>query len=233
MRFSSSLALAAASALLPMAPAAAADYEPPMIIDQAPNYVPVEVGSGWYLRGDVSYNVNDSVYDFELFGEEADNLRFGGGIGIGYHFNDLFRADVNLSYISHDSYDYDDGINSGSVENTVGGALLNAYLDLGTFVGVTPYVGAGVGLLYSKYDASVTSPTIVGGGYAASDRQYTFAYALNAGLSYQMTRNMSVDVGYQYLNAPNLEYIDVGSDGEIKEGVHYHQIRVGLRYDLW
>ena len=48
-------------AVLPMAlatsaiPALAADYDPPIVIDAVDDYVPVEVGNGWYLRGDLGY----------------------------------------------------------------------------------------------------------------------------------------------------------------------------------
>ncbi len=37
------------------AAAMAADYDPPIFVDDSPEYVPVEVGSGWYLRGDIGY----------------------------------------------------------------------------------------------------------------------------------------------------------------------------------
>ncbi len=46
------------------------------------------------------------------------------------------------------------------------------------------------------------------------------------------TRNVSVDVGYQYLSAPSAEYRDLAS-GAVKDGIDFHQLRVGLRYDLW
>jgi opacity protein-like surface antigen len=226
--FSVAAALAAAASAIP---ASAADLDAPMIIQDAPLYTPVEVGSGWYLRGDVTYNLDESAYDFTLLGVEAENDRFGGSIGIGYHFSDLFRADLNLAYVSHDEYLYDDGVDVLSAENRVLGAMVNGYLDLGTFVGLTPYVGAGAGLLYSKHEVDVDSPTL-GLDYAAADRQFAFAYALNAGVNYQLTRNVSLDVGYQYLSSPGLEYVNVAT-GAIEDGVDYHQLKVGLRYDLW
>ncbi|TIM51306.1 MAG: porin family protein, partial [Mesorhizobium sp.] len=61
MTVKSGIALAlAAIALTPLSQALGADYDPPIYVDQAPDYVPVEVGSGWYLRGDVSYLVQKS-----------------------------------------------------------------------------------------------------------------------------------------------------------------------------
>ncbi|MCT8997947.1 outer membrane protein [Chelativorans intermedius] len=224
-----SLAGAIGVLAMPMA-AGAADYDLSIPLD-APQYVPVEVGSGWYLRGDVTYALNDSVYDVRLFGTEADNNRFGGSIGMGYHFTDMLRADVNLAYIGDDSFYHDDGVDFASAENRTLAAMVNGYVDLGTFVGITPYVGAGAGLLYSKQELRVNSPTL-GVAYAETDRQYEFAYSLNAGVAYQLTRNVSVDVGYQYLSAPSAEYRDLAS-GAVKDGIDFHQLRVGLRYDLW
>lgn len=225
-RFSLAVAIAAFTA-----PVSAADYDPPMVINDAPQYVPVEVGSGWYLRGDISYAFNESEYDVGLEGAESENNRFGGGIGIGYHFNDLLRADFNLAYISDDEFSYVDIDDAVSVENRVIGAFVNGYLDLGTVIGFTPYVGAGAGMVYAKHSVGVDSATW-GAAYSNSDRQYGFAYTLNAGVNYQVSRNMSLDVGYQYLSAPGIDHVDVPT-GNVEEGLNYHQLRVGLRYDLW
>ncbi|WP_274423087.1 outer membrane protein [Chelativorans sp. YIM 93263] len=228
MRQTSILALSAAVVSAAALPAQGADYGPPLVIEELPEHVPVEIGSGWYLRGDLTYNVNESVYDDPL-GVEFDNQRIGGGVGVGYHFNDLFRADVNLSYISDDSFSYSDGLDELELENRVLAAMLNGYLDLGTVVGLTPYVGAGAGMLYNKHSARLVSPGI---DISADDRQYTFAYSLNAGVNYSLTDNLSMDVGYQYLNSPKAEYLDFES-GQIEDGLDFHQVRVGLRYDLW
>jgi opacity protein-like surface antigen len=211
--------------------AEAADYDPGVIVQEAPEYVPVEVGSGWYLRGDVTYNINRSVYDFEILGEEAENDRFGGGLGIGYHFNDFFRAEANIAFVSHDEFGFDDGIDAVSAENSLWSGMLNGYVDLGTFSGITPYVGAGAGFMYSKHEIEVDAPSL-GVAFDESDREYAFAYSLGAGVNVQMTRNLSVDVGYQYLASPGLEYVDMDT-GDIEDGIDYHQVKVGLRYDLW
>ena len=54
------LLIAGAGARSATMPALAADYDPPIVVDEAPRNVPVEVGSGWYLRGDVGYSFNQS-----------------------------------------------------------------------------------------------------------------------------------------------------------------------------
>lgn len=220
---------AAISALALATPALAADYNPPIYIEKAPEWVPVEIGSGWYLRGDVSYNVGNPVYDFE----GVENRRFGGSIGVGHHFTENLRGDLNIGYVGSDRIsvagELDDEPFAFDASHTVWSGLANAYLDLGTIVGITPYIGAGAGVTYSRHEVSVEA---FGESAELADRQYSFAYALNAGVSYAMTDNVSVDVGYQYLNTPRMEYLNTDT-GEIERGTDYHQVRLGLRYNLW
>ena len=218
-----------ATAAVPFHVAIAADYEPPIVIDEAPEVVPVEVGSGWYLRGDLSYNVNKSVYDVDigLPGVEGEHTRFGFGGGVGYHFTDYFRSDINLAYVSYDDYTFASPFGDVKFRNTDWTALANVYLDLGTVAGFTPYVGFGAVALVSNTRLEAGAP-----GFGLVDNQTNFAYSANAGIAYRLRNNVSVDVGYQYLSSPDAQYLDYESM-TVKDGVDYHQVRVGLRYDLW
>src|SRR5689334_20773145 len=95
--------------LLPFA-ARAADYDPPIVVDEAPEYVPVEVGSGWYLRGDVgyifdaslggvdytAYNPIDDINSPASFTSASLDADFTWGGGVGYRFTDYFRADATV-----------------------------------------------------------------------------------------------------------------------------------------
>ncbi|MER8591180.1 outer membrane protein [Mesorhizobium sp. M0323] len=249
MTFKSPIALAlAAVVLVPLTPALGADYEPPVYVDQAPDYVPVEVGSGWYLRGDVSYLVQKSFKDEHFaftpasFDEKEDPIF--ASIGFGYHFNDYLRADLNVGYLPGNKIDvgYNDGttVASATLKNYAFSGILNGYVDLGTYVGITPYLGAGVGVVQSKrrlsasYFTDNADPT---DDFVRRDNktQYSFAYTLNAGLAYQVSKNVSVDLGYQYFSAPDAEYVTAESltSFPIRKGINNHQVKVGLRYDLW
>ncbi|AZO36215.1 P44/Msp2 family outer membrane protein [Mesorhizobium sp. M2A.F.Ca.ET.037.01.1.1] len=248
----------AATILLPMTPALAADYDPPIYVDQAPDYQPVEVGSGWYLRGDVAYLPQETFDNGDFtFPSAIDNESFSEGedayfasIGFGYHFNDYLRADLNLGYLpgNHVSVSYDDSavapagtaiLGSGNVKNYAFSGILNGYVDLGTYVGITPYVGAGIGLVRttSKLSASYTDSADSSNDFVLSSNknQYSLAYTLNAGLAYQVTKNVLVDLGYQYFSAPNAEYVAAESltSYPTRKGISNHQIKFGLRYDLW
>jgi opacity protein-like surface antigen len=229
--------LAATATLCLAGPSFAADYNPPIFIEQAPEYVPVEIGSGWYLRGDVNYNVTRSAYDREvdIFGIPArtDSHRFGGSLGIGYHVSDLLRFDVNAGYLGGDRWEVD-GLRL-TVRNSNWTGMAHGYLNLGTVSGLTPYVGAGLGVLHSRTDIRFAGARIHPDDFGAPglpERQNEFAYALNAGLAYQMSKNTALDLGYQYFNSPGTRYFDVDS-GDVRRGVQHHQVKVGLRYDLW
>ncbi|WP_027166707.1 outer membrane protein [Mesorhizobium sp. WSM3224] len=246
----------AAAILLPMTPALAADYDPPVYADQAPDYQPVEVGSGWYLRGDVSYLAQKSFEngDFtfpvtianESFSESED--AYFASIGFGYHFNDYLRADLNLGYLPGNkaSFSYDDTatatpsiVASGNLKNYAVTGILNGYVDLGTYVGITPYIGAGIGVVRStrKLSARYDDLNVPANSFTVQDNksQYSLAYTLNAGLAYQVSKNVLVDLGYQYFSAPNAEYVTAASPNSfpVRKGISNHQVKLGLRYDLW
>ncbi|MFN3764832.1 MAG: outer membrane protein [Aliihoeflea sp.] len=226
------LRLAASVAILAVlaVPSLAADYDPPIFIEQAPEYVPVEVGSGWYLRGDVTYVVSDPLYEFTIFGEETRNNRFGGSLGVGYHFNDILRGDISAGLLASDRFSAASGVASYGAKYDAWYGMANAYLDLGTISGFTPYIGAGAGLMHTRqgYDYSVGGTSV----FAFDENQTNFAYALNAGINYQVADNVSLDFGYQYVDSPRAEYLNTDSL-TIERGIDYHQVKVGLRYDLW
>ena len=128
----------------------------------------------------------------------------------------------------------DDGADVGAAR------MLNGYVDLGTYVGITPYLGGGVGIVQSTHKLSAgyfTDNSDPSDDFAQSDdkTKYSLSYTLNAGLAYQVTKNVSVDLGYQYFSAPDAEYVTAESltSYPVKKGISNHQLKLGLRYDLW
>ena len=289
MTLTSRMALAlAALALLPLTPVHAADYNPPIYVDQAPDYVPVEVGSGWYLRGDIGYAFSHPFeHQTAVSGSTtftADSSLFTGSIGMGYHLNDFLRVELNAGILPTNKFGDHALVPDGCAghTNTVtigpGGTIIigtaaatedceatnratnkgysvmaNGYVDLGTYVGLTPYIGGGVGIAYNKYfktqgerNCVEVAPDSTGaGGFTCDDpagykgsedseAKYNLAYSLGAGLSYQVSKNLSVDLGYEYFSIPSAKFVayDDGAFG-IHKGINYQTVKLGLRYDLW
>ncbi len=294
MTFKSLTALALAAVLLPLSPVHAADYDPPIYVDQAPDYQPVEVGSGWYLRGDVGYAIN-KPYEFSETpaGFSTNTQGFSGSVGMGYHFNDYLRGELNFGMLPTSSFDNAfvttcartqtttvvnstgaitsqisalespvascNGSNNG--QNRAFDGMASAFVDLGTYVGFTPYVGGGVGIAYTSYSLTQNARRCVNGnpvsttdgsgntttvtvtcldpsnytGTVSSEKQFSLAYSLDAGFAYQVSKNLSLDVGYQYVALPSAKYVSFDNTGtpSINKGLSYQSVKLGLRYDLW
>jgi opacity protein-like surface antigen len=183
------------------------------------------------------------------------------GAGIGYAFNSWLRFDVTGEYrtgmrlTGRDSGNFGPGagrdfFNSydGELSSAVG--LVNAYVDIGTFCQlgcITPYVGAGVGFAHNW--ASVRDIGMVesgagtgvfgpSSGYGAATND-NLAWALMAGLAYQVNDKLTVDLGYRYLNlgdGPDMmiyNAVSGSNDGTATWGnLQSHDIRLGMRWTL-
>lgn len=270
MRKSSPSLIAAALALGIAAPAEAADYDPLPVYRDAPQYAPVEVGSGWYLRGDVGYNAStnprgDFTYRTFNAGAYSDHTatsadlsdEFTFGLGVGYSFTDMLRGDVTVSRLSSD-FSGSGPCNAalgpdcrtvGESELTAYAALANAYVDLGTFVGFTPYVGAGAGFTYVNWDDMQSSNYCGGVPCAANpgathpgESDWRFTYALMAGVAYDLSENMKLDLGYRYMKVKDGDMFGWDADSAAEgargmqgrdPGLSTHEVRLGLRFELW
>lgn len=269
------LFLAATAALALCGTAQAADLYPIYGgMGSAPELTPVEVGNGWYLRADVSYDL-ESDFDGSMNGVSPtlgtaalDSARFedgfSGGLGIGYRLNDFLRTDVTARYGKSDvgfgatiGPEFDprfsncagyscSAIDAG--EATTWDLMANAYVDLGTFAGLTPYVGAGAGAVRVEYEGAgfncspfapsslCTSPVATG----ADD--WRFAYALSAGVGFNVSRNLTLDLGYRYLNVEGGNAYEVTANTPAgfprsyaieDDGFDRHTIQAAIRYSLW
>ncbi len=155
--------VAAGAAALLSSVAFAAD----MPIMQSPMYAPapIEDFGGWYLRGDIGFS-NQRVKKLDWFSYPTllslnQNTGFDTagifGIGVGYQFNNWFRADVTGQYRGKSNFHGSDvfvfsnagvptnGADTYTASKSEWLVLANGYADLGTWWSVTPFIGAGVG----------------------------------------------------------------------------------------
>jgi opacity protein-like surface antigen len=145
-------------------------------------------------------------------------------LGFGYQFNNWFRADITGEYRGGATFQTlemlaDPTILAGNATGQQYAdfyranlssyiAMVNGYVDLGTWYGVTPYVGAGVGLAYNKlFGLTDTGYAYPGngnqyptGGYSSDGGKTDFAWALMTGLSFNVTQNLKLELGYRYLD---------------------------------
>lgn len=255
--------LAAGAASLISSMAFAADMPiaapPPMYAPPAP---PADFG-GWYLRGDIGMtNQSAKRIDATLpagFSKTTEGLGFDSSplfdLGVGYRFNNWFRADVigqyrgkaNLhgsdnvvgpAFVGNDNY-------SGSKSEWV--VMANAYVDLGTWWCITPFIGAGVGGSYNKLSGFRDDGIQIAGGvpsssatYFADNGKWNLAWAAHAGLAYKVNPGFTVELAYSYMDlgdaAPgNFRAFDGSISGtstiKVKD-ITSHDVKLGVRWDL-
>jgi opacity protein-like surface antigen len=208
--------------------ARAADYyqPPPQPVYIQPPPVIEEFASAWYLRGDVGLGMmrsNQMEYiqnpatppnDFKIENSSIGNAFFVGG-GVGYEFNNWLRFDGTAEYRSKAPV-YAFGSYVAACNNPIAGGscldtyqgyvsswvfLANAYVDLGTWNCFTPFVGAGIGAARNTLSdfTDVNVPT-GGRGIGRNTSEWHPAWALHAGVAYNVTKNFKVELAYRYLD---------------------------------
>ncbi len=129
--------------------------------------------------------------------------------------------------------------------------MVNGYVDLGTYVGITPYVGGGLGYTYVDWgplsdSLFCTGPAcpvaLLANSEHDGDQSWRFTYAAMVGLAYDVSTNLKVDLGYRYRRiegGPMFAFdpgsIAAGASGTQADdpGFSSHEVRIGLRYALW
>lgn len=218
------LILAAGAASLMSGAAFAADM--PSIVPPPQVYAPppAEDFGGWYLRGDIGVTsskakLHDNLYDTlpatALLNQYGHGFNGGTsyGIGVGYQFNSWFRADITGEYRSRVAFSGADFITynpGGSLNDTYTGGykswvgLVNAYVDLGTWWCITPFIGAGVGAANIEttgfQDTGFTTGGAFSSYYADGVSKTNLAWAAHAGLAYRASNNFTVELAYRYLD---------------------------------
>ena len=228
--------VAGAALLMSGALARAADmpgYPPPPPPLFSPAFV--DLNTGWYLRGDIGAHwglitgAESAVPPNPTASSLGTGLTSGFGVGVK---TDWLRTDVTIDYASPMKYQgtvLAAGDTTAKIQATT--ALVNGYLDLGTWYRVSPYIGAGAGVAYARvFDYASPAPPLSGD---TSKNQWNFAWAGMAGIAFAITHNLKIDVGYRYLNIGDVK---TGSDafGAMTfKNVAAHQVRVGLRWSFY
>jgi opacity protein-like surface antigen len=214
---------------------------------------------GWYLRGDIGYanqyvesldNALYATYDsVDTVYADFDGAPFLGA-GLGYRWNNWFRTDITGEYRSRSDFTGLDIAVIGpdtipdnyTAQKSEWLALLNAYLDLGTWHGVTPFVGAGVGAanitIHDFTDVGVTVDSVA---FGADHDEWNFAWALYAGLGFEVTEAFTVELAYRYLDMGDAESGDLVTylggnavdNPMIFEDITSHDLKLGVRYTFW
>lgn len=232
-------------AFLPVA-ASAADMPYPVPLPTPVNEGPVEWGTGWYLRGQVGgADLNLSTINGMVLNKGFPS-NWTLGLGGGYQYNNWFRTDITIDYQELWSRNGQQNIFMPCVVGVAPSLcapvvsnkaesfsiLANAYVDLGTWYGITPYVGVGVGANVLNHRTNLTW-TPLGDPYnytlVTNSDQAHFAYAGMAGLTYDVDPHWKIDLGYRWINFGKIEGVDL-HNRRISRDLYSNQVRIGFRY---
>ena len=230
-----------------------------------PPYAPVvEDFGGWYLRGDIGFSNQrvsrlNNVLDTVGTPVSVQHNSFGTagifGLGAGYRFNNWFRADITGEYRGNSQFFGTDHLTYAGPSFLVDTyhatksewvVLGNAYVDLGTWWCVTPFIGAGIGgarvSIANFTDQSIVSggPPVVGLAFGDNVAKWNFAWAVHAGVAYKVSPNFTVELAYRYLDMGDgltgpLRTFDgtIGNNPTTFKSITSHDLKLGVRWDLY
>ncbi|MFM9846222.1 MAG: outer membrane protein [Hyphomicrobiaceae bacterium] len=191
------------------------------------------VGVGMYFsprwRGDITVDARTAT---SADADAANSFaQFSGGVATGNTVRQTIREDTD-------------------VRNTV--ALANLYYDLSQRgSGVTPYIGAGFGFAVRSIDRDHLTTEVIDDGiggltpgntYSGTGKahQVAPAAAVMAGLAYSVSPGTVIDIGYRFTWIGSVDMstrISNGTDtynSRLTIGDSFdHQIRAGLRWNVW
>ncbi|WP_272577784.1 outer membrane beta-barrel protein [Providencia sp. PROV271] len=193
--------------------------------------------------------------------ENTSSSVFSPSIAVGYRFADDWQQPVRteLAFQTFGKSEKDfsfkpsaSGYWNGNVNNNfalpatanvyqktnVNTLMVNAFYDFPLGNDITPYVMASVGAAFVHHNISTSSNV---GGQALEEDSYNskktnLAWAVGAGVAWDATENVSVELGYTFTDAGDMnthwsaENGIIKGDGNVHTKVQLHSLHAGVRY---
>jgi opacity protein-like surface antigen len=220
---------------------------------------PVSTFTRTYDGADLASSTTYTDSNFAYVGDHVantkmDNALFGGvGLGCGSGSRGI-RGEVMLSHTAHRKFTgepvnfsftevftapnpnpaptFVDPMHTSIRSTTL---MFNGYKDLGSFGGFTPYLGAGVGVSYNKMSEVyfTDNPYLI--NRIQGDSRLSLAWALMAGVGYQVSDRAILDLGYRYMDYGKANSGRIDNTNSINPAVRIsditaHEVKIGLRY---
>ncbi len=177
-------------------------------------YVSIHAG---YTKPTTSLSVKED-WKYNLGEYFSDDFAYdvSGAVGIKFDISSMFdvRAEAEYDFVN------------GFVFATSGvwqrshTTLFNAYLDLKNNTPLTPYIGGGIGYQWNHSSEAIFSNRTV---------YKSMAYQIGTGFAFNITDNLSMDLGYRYLWSLHKFNSDDGLYHYHTTNT-YHQFRIGAMY---
>jgi opacity protein-like surface antigen len=191
-----------------------------------------ELVSGWYLRGDVGYRFQQVSGASDTFGDYSNTSIHDSavlGLGAGWK-SGWFRADLTGDYAWRSEFS-GTAANGAAVTANIDSFTVmgNAYIDFGTWYGMTPYVGGGIGGAYvtmANYESSPPAAQM-----PPNYSRWNLAWSAMAGVSFAVGYNSVIDISYRHIEMGDVIGGPSGNELTV-DNLRGDEIRIGFRYLL-
>lgn len=207
-------------------------YVPP---PAPPTAAPAPASNGLYVSVFGGYAFATSIYGHTAGTPGSDitvPLQGGYVIGaaIGTHLTDNLRGEVELSYSSRNVDAANVATFSGSADFTGSGSALyllgNLWYDIDTGTSFTPYIGGGLGIAEVMPDVTSLAGTTYSNATA-------FAAQLGAGVKFQVSDNIALDLGYRAKGVFNTTLTGSGVGNDLTNAHYVDQsVQAGLTFSF-
>ncbi len=167
---------------------------------------PSLAGGYFGVRGGIS-----DVHEANITDEYVSSGFVSGYVGV---TTQPFRGEIEYTYISQ--ADYDD-VKRNDMQAQFQRIMANGYIDIPITRYVRPYIGGGVGTAFYTVKDNLTEQKETGSH---------FAWNATAGVGIKLTRNLTFDSGYRY--------VDMGKVKINENELHFstHDVYAGLRFSF-
>jgi opacity protein-like surface antigen len=143
-----------------------------------------DTNSGVYVRGDIGASKANTTYNTSSGNSRNLDFKPVYSAGVGYKFDNNFRADVNAQLRNSSKKNIDTQYKSKTV-------FVNGYYDFDSSSIFTPYATAGVGYTQNKMDKLATG---------TNKTNKNFAYNAGFGSKINVAKDVDLDLGYRFVN---------------------------------
>jgi opacity protein-like surface antigen len=155
------------------------------------------------------------------------NLSFGGAAG--YSILENVRAEAQFSYVMGPKWEFAETTKVTLTAEAFTG-FLNGSVDVIDMNPIKLYVNAGAGISYLSAEIELENQT----DKIEFEKKINFAYNVGAGISYEASPGMTVELGYSFVNYGTLDKSTEKTNPAeyLGESLKSHNINLGLRINI-
>lgn len=195
-----------------------------MAIDWTGVYVAPRLTYSAYTK----MNQKGSIPGASYKGSEHDNGQWGGAIAIGWDsatlFNIPLRTEIEVGVQETAKGEFSNSGSNFKEKYEIYTLFLNGYYDFAVTWPAKPYIGLGVGMSLIDAKGNIDGESLGG------KNNVNFAANAMAGFSFEVTRNMAIDLGYRFSYLGDAKTKSTGDYRMKTDDMYQHMGQLGFRF---